>query len=401
MKKFSSIENSLKTNYDHIIQDMVVKTGLVEEKIKRLYENFSFQTNGDISEIQNKFNSMITLPKVKDSIEKEINDELEKKNFQKVLELLNQITDTSKMFKLMSIVLTKLDIDDRFKNIIPEISASFEMTELMESSKVSYINNITGGTEVKQTIDLYSNLKTILSRNNRRWGNNYHLDNVYKSIWEYLDAEIEYLTSKNDVVTVTENFHDELLKNIMFGNVNPMHKHIDILRTLVPDIQTLVFDLVAITTEYIKLNQMALSYLSIDTWNQYFSATEKLYAKILSSREISRVLYPPMTQKEKEAVLENQIKYEKEYPGNKYVETDEYFIYNLPWNHQKFDIYLRPIQFKSIIDSVYIVKSCSTEFNIGLRPYLREWVTKAFEILSKGERVILETKKINKYKNGF
>lgn len=48
---------------------------------------------------------------------------------------------------------------------------------------------------------------------------------------------------------------------------------------------------------------------------------------------------------------------------------------------------------------LYIIKSCSFEFNIKIRPAIRNYLTKAFNLMGQAEKVILERSKINKYKN--
>lgn len=85
-------------------------------------------------------------------------------------------------------------------------------------------------------------MKTIL-QNNGRWGNNYHLDNVYKTIVEFLDSEIQQIVNDDNLVTIDDNFQIDLIKQMLnHEQLNPMYRNIDVLRTLVPDIQTLVFD---------------------------------------------------------------------------------------------------------------------------------------------------------------
>ncbi len=391
MKSFSNITNTLQTGTDQVINDLVNRTGLSNEKVTKLYESLSFNNEGNQKEIEKQFNLLFENPvnlgpDKFNLLDTEITTALDDKDYNKLTQLVYSITNIPELFDVVSVILKRLDIDDRFQKIIGKISEDFEISHLMESDKVSYVNNIADGSEVKSTIDLYSSLKTILSKNNKRWGHNYHLDNVYTSIWDYLNSEIEYLTTKDSVQQTNGTFHEELIGSIMMGNMNPMYRQVDILRNLIPDTQTLVFDMMLITTKFIQNNSLALSYLSVDTWNQYFNATEKLYSKILSSKKESRIL----AQKNSDSNYLNDPTFEN--PA---------FLLDLRWDDKKYNIYHRPLQFKAMIDCVYIVKSCSVDFQLGLRPILREWVTKAFEILSKGEKVIIEHKRISKHKNGY
>ncbi|MCK9415661.1 hypothetical protein M0Q97_03260 [Candidatus Dojkabacteria bacterium] len=400
MKNFSNIHKTLKTEHNNIINDVVVATGLPKENIQKLYENFSFQTDGDVSKIKSLFSSMI-IPTNNDinTDANQIIDYLEKKNYQKILEALITINDTSKLFNIISTILKKLDVNDNFKNIILEISKEFEMSDLLESEKVSYIGNIMDGSEIDNTLSFYNGLKEVLGKNNKRWGNNYHLDNVYQSIWNYLNSEIEYLVNKNNVQITTDTFHEELIQTLFVSNLNPMYKSVDILRTMIPDIQALVFDMIMITTKFVIDNQIALSYLSVDKWNEYLDATYKIYGKISSSRFNSKVLIPKEILNAQKEVDESEGYISPKYPASKPLDSAN-ILFDLPFDYGKFG-YFRPLKFSSVIDAIYIVKSCSTEFNIGIRPFLREWVTKAFEILSRGEKIIIELKKINNNKNGW
>lgn len=397
MKNFSNIHKTLKTGQDSIVNDVVQTTGLPKENVQKLYESFSFQTDGDVSKIKSLFSSMIT-PTNNDDANKII-DYLEKKNYQKILEALVTINDTSKLFNIVSMILRKLDVNDNFKNVIVEISKEFEMSDLLESEKVSYVGNIMDGSEIDNTLSLYNGLKEVLGKNNKRWGNNYHLDNVYQSIWNYLNSEIEYLVNKNNVQTTTDTFHEELIQTLFVSNLNPMYKNIDILRTMIPDIQTLVFDMIMITTKFVQENQMALSYLSIDKWNEYLDATAKIYQKLSSSRFSSKVLITKEILNAQKEANETSGYILPEYPKSKPLDPAN-ILFDLPFDYGKFGYY-RPLKFGSVIDAIYIVKSCSTEFNLGIRPVLREWVTKAFEIMSRGEKIIIEMKKINNNKNGW
>jgi hypothetical protein len=247
-------------------------------------------------------------------------------------------------------------------------------------------------TPIQADIHLYTGLRDLLSRNNGVWGNNYHLDNVYNSIWQYLDGEIEELTNKNNVVEINDEFHEKFLIDLIYHQINPMYKSHDILKTLIPDIQTLVFDLIILTTEFIKQHQTELSYLDQDIWDEYFESTTNIIQSIYSSRLSSKLLDV------------SQAYNKKKYP-NTYI--DEYKTRNLRENFMfgpEFNIRLTPmynhqLKIHNIIDCIYIVKSCQNEFNLKIRKLLNVWITKAFEITTRGEKIILSHNNISKYKN--
>jgi len=386
MKKFSEINNIELTGKDHLINQMVSVTGLEENLVTKLYESFSFETDGTLDQIKQKFTSFLNteIDTVDTFFDKVLDLSKDVKNYDDVIlsVLATSNLDSSSLFKVVGYLLHSLN-PENFNKIAKIVDVDFNLMESVEIEKIIGIND---GSNFVDKSKFYLDLKTILSRNNRKWGQNYHLDNVYDTIVNYLDTEIQALSIKNNVNTVNDVFHNELIHNLINGEINPLYRNVDTLRNLVPDMQTLVFDLMCLVTQYIKANIQIMQYISIDTYNDYIKATKDLYAGISSSRSISKVcvLYvEPNTDATSESY------------GNNYIgDSTGEFLANIDIDFKKYDLYYHPLQLRSLIDMVYIIKSVSVDFNLKLRPVLRNYVTKSFEILAKTEKAIIKSNSI-------
>lgn len=393
MKNFTDISNINLTEKDHLINEMVQTSGLDKIQSTILYDKFLFESNGTLDDIKSKFKDFTKvagdgLSNIIDKISALLAD-LNINTNQIILDLIaDKSTNPVSLIKIIVFILLAKDKTD-FAKIVKNIKLDFELENLMES--VSVINNVNandGSAETpKEKAKFYGDLRTILAKNNDRYGNAYHLNDVHATIISYLDNEIEEIINKDNVNTVSDTFNDEFLQQLIVNKLNPMYRNINVLRTMIPDIQTLVFDMMSIVTAYVSQNATTMSYISRDTYNQYFDATKTLYYGISSSRKSSKVCVPFVEEKTDASKDKNEISYN---PINKLLTT-------LQIDYDKFPIY--NIQLVSIVDMVYIIKSCSTEFNLKTRSLLRNYVTKAFEILSKSEKIILEQHRINKYKN--
>ena len=385
MKKFSEINNIELTGRDHLINQMVSDTGLEEKLVTKLYENFSFETDGTLGQIKQKFTSFLNteIDTVDTFFDKILDLSKDVKNYNEIILSVLETSniDSSSLFKIIGYLLHSLN-PENFNKIAKIVDVDFNLMESVEIEKIIGIND---GSNINPA-KFYMDLKTILSRNNSKWGQNYHLDNVYNTIVKYLDTEIQEIVNKNNVNTINDTFHNELIDNLIKGEINPLYRNVDTLRGLIPDMQTLVFDLMCLVTQYIKINVQIMQFVDINTYNEYLKATKDLYAGISSSRSISKVC-KPYIEPNTDVTSEN---YGVNYIGDS---TNE-FLSSIDIDYQKYDLYYHPLQLKNLIDMVYIIKSVSVEFNLKLRPVLRNYVTKSFEILAKTEKAILKSNSI-------
>lgn len=224
MKKFSQQAlsdnlNLIKTSKDTAIFEAVSFTGLPEKHIKLLYESDNLNSFKDYIGFNGNMEHNV-IPKTF-SISKEIENILnsESLNNTKIKEL-NRLTNYAKNYvNLDSIdLLTGISelliiTDKKAKDFILGENKlhEFETTKLnesIESNKFNFDNN------VDDTKELFENLKDLLNKQNKRWGNSYRLSNTYNGIKYYLEGEIQRLMLMNDVVTTDSNIHLNIIRNL-------------------------------------------------------------------------------------------------------------------------------------------------------------------------------------------
>lgn len=407
MKNFSTIEDNLITTKDALIESFIIQSGLPREHVVKLYEGYSLHGMDD-SSIDNKFKSMLNvglstftdslnvlMDILKDSSKETINGLV-----MKLLEATSE-NNTVSFFKIIMYLLFMKDQTNFVRiakdmNIDSKIAGFLEdkTTNLFESmgmnpdleGKVPTILGLNDGCQIEDDIRFYGDLKNLLGRNNKRWGNNYHLDNVYSAICKYLDTEIDYLVNKNNITTVDANYADTLIRQLITGEINVMYREVNTLRPLISDLQTLNFDLMCLVMSFVKQHAELCRYISRKSFDEFLEAFTLLYGQISSSRKTSLVLVP-YTKPGVEPCIEQTKRIE--ILENVYIDTNKY------------DIYLQPLKVVSVVDMLYIMKSCSFDFNLSLRPYFRNFITKSFEVIGKLEHIMLEAQKINKNKNGI
>lgn len=419
MRNFSEL--NIQSSKEILVNDFASKSGLDKDFCSKLYEDYNMQFAGDKQAIAEKFKSLLKTNLTKDS---ELID-----NFLK--ELLSNNKEHSKQLLIDNflqnycndideslyyrVILTILYLKDNlnfqklateFADIenykIPEtISPNKKLNEAFgidpygsKEGSVPKIIGVNDGCSIQDDINFYGDLKTMLGRNNKRFGHNYHLDNVYKAILGYLDKEIEYLTTKDNITTVTQDFEETLISQLIHGELNVMYRHIDVLRPLIVDIQTLVFDMMCLTMCYIKQNTMYLSYINRKEFDDVIAAFENLYSKISSSRTTSLLLRPYEHCNSGEHIHDEGYGKFKEEPNGCLKIWDDLFV-----DYRKYDVYLQPLKTVAAVDALYIIKECTSEFNLTIRPAMNLFVTKAMNVIGRIEHLMAESKKFNKFKN--
>ena len=111
----------------------------------------------------------------------------------------------------------------------------------------------------------------------------------------------------------------------------------------------------------------------------YCSATELMYSKISSSRIDSFVV-------------------DKDYCCG--LNGTNQILLMMQIRPELFDGYTE-ITPATIADLITMIKSTSSEFNLVIRPHLRNWVTKAFEYLMQTEKKMYLVRTSTNYKNPY
>lgn len=405
MNNFSEIKNITSTRKDHLINEMVNSTGLQKERVEKLYEEFSFANNGDLKKINESFSDFINPEKnnfdylkfktniisfVNRLINSKSNNEKYKINDDLTNFIINEIgicIDSATILELVSYVL--LQSNKNFEKIA-NITGFGKNTDLFENQKISSdfakINKELIPTKNKK---LFESLREILSKNEKHWGITYHLDNAYIAIVEYLDNEIQELTNQENIYSVEDNFHLQLLTELItLKQINQMYRHIDVLRTLIPDMQTFIFDGMLLLHSYIQRNEYSMKFINKNTYLDYIEATKILFAAISTSKNSSKI-----------RLINTDF---QETPNsNQPMSGNDQIFGNFQIDSTKLDILNYPISLNACVDIVHIIKSSEVEFNLHLRKVINNYVTKTLNLLASTEKIILEQRKTNKFKNGF
>ncbi len=413
MKNFSEISNNLGTSRDKLVEEFSIKSGLSKELASKLYEDCKMYG----IDVEQKFKSLLEvnlntfetkLQELIDSLNSAGTDTNKNELIQNFLQKCSQDTDEYNFYKVILYVLflkdqvnfnklaacleTTTTLNEGFN--VTKTTSLFESVginpEYTKEGRVPLIVGVNDGCEIKDDIRFYSGLKELLSRNNKRWGASYHIDNAYEAIWNYLNQEIEELTTKDNITTVDQNFEETILRELFTGELNVMYRDINVLRPLIVDIQTLTFDMMCLVMGYVKQHQQFCKYLNRKSFDEFIQAATALYGEISSSRKTSMLCIP------EKVITDNsngQYLAQAEMPGYLQIWNNCYIDYS------KYDIYTQPIKTVAAVDALYIMKSCSVDFNLKIRKYINHFLTKAFDVVGRLEHIVLEAAKANGHKN--
>lgn len=389
--------NSLKSSKSTAIESAVDFTGLPKEHITLLFESdnldgflelYGFKGNTIKNELPKSFNITEEIKKILDSTE------LEKV---KLEELTRLTTYASGLKKLDSIdVLNGISelliiTDKKAKDYILGINKIHDVgvSTLFESEDLSKINLQFYPQETKM---LFESIQTLLTKQNRRWGNNYRMDNTYDGIMSYLKADVEKIMLQNELTSTDTNIHMDIIMSMLNNQMNPLYTNFSTLKELLPDVQTLVLDLSLLIEHYIMTNGDALEYTKSSTLFDYRKNSNNLVKLISSSIYSSKIASKNIIQK-----LCNNNKVNDE--SSLYNENTP--IITLLANNIDFDK-IRGYNYRLNISSIAakqmlnLISSASVEFNLKLRPSIKSYVTKALELVNS---IDVCNYKLNQFKN--
>lgn len=398
MQNFSDTQ---KSSREQIVESVCERSGLSKKSVDLLFNGYLSQGQS-LSQINESFEQFLT-PK---SLSTNEFFDMLKKNAEKLGRTLSlddkqQITnellfsiknsaDSTDAVNLLKIVANILKVKNPKKFI-----DSFNQNDLLEDIDLTKLNegfDISENATINQetTVKLYEGLREILYKNNPRFGVTYHLSNTYESIMRFLSDEIEQLTVAGEIQTHDESMHERYIVNLLRGNIPQYQQNIDYIRTQIPDIQTLVFDLMCIVHQKMNYEQRTMQYLSVEKYNQYLNSVEALFGATLSSIRNSYVI-------DKEWI-ERIYKDHKEDPTiNPKIFVFEEMTIN--WGKLGFSYYTLTSQ--TAFEALNIIRSCSVDFNLNTRAILKNYHTAAFNLMRGAEKIILEKSKVNKYKDSY
>jgi hypothetical protein len=385
MKSFSSIDKKefKTTQRDKVINNAMNLSGLDKKTIEPLYESLSYENFEDYDKINESFNEYFKedtldfdkfkndMLKITSSIGHEQKyDEDRRKIFNNKLlktieQHLNHKPDVSLLLEVICFILN-LKNRDRRNNLFEGFVFGQRMTDLFEQDttnnfditdwdivNVSAVNPLDMNIiNAKEDVNFYRDMKLMLSKFSSDYGNNYHLNSIYHKIVDYIDKETEYLTNFGNSQEFDKNKYDEFLDNLINDNANALSMNVDILKTMIPDLQKLVYDLVLLVDIYIKEQSTNLRFIDRNLVSDYQRYRDILLESISSSKFSSKV-------------------------------------YN-----NKLDFYNK-VSAIGARDAIDIIKSVQNEFNLKIRKIINVYHTKSSEMLIRNKQINIQKQGLN------
>ncbi len=417
MKNFSEI--NLTTNKEQVINMACSSTGLSDVIIGQIYESQKTLGKTD-NEISDYFASMTTenfsytSKEFIDEISKilselSLNDGVDGTKHQFTMKFLQILTDYSEGGKLDSVnlldTISEILIIQNPKakeKLLPIMKLELSDTKVLNESFNQHLaidNNL-------NVTQLFEGLKEILTKNNKRWGFSYHIQNSYNAIMNYVDEEIKEKELASKLYSVDDQYHIMILNEMLSGNVSPLYKNYHTVKELVPDMQSLVFDMTILVNRYFSLHDSSLDFVKKQTYNDYKQSASLLLQTTISSFASSRII----SDFDKNGFLgksksnANQSNTE-DYPvecsnGTYYFSNDDYLINKLTGvidGSKLLNNNIWNISLKSVVDMLNFIKSASADYNLKIRPIIRTYITKGYELASSVENADRLLKKSSRY----
>lgn len=380
MINFSEINSD--TQRDTLINRVSRVSGLPKKQVINLYENFSFQPGADFKSINESFENFLNpkkgfdtnafqeqLLKYASTISTlELSAEERYSITSDLIMFVEKSLEDADIISVMEVVCFVLMMkNSNFINISENFVFAQKFLPLFESETLKVFDD--SKISSKENVRLYESLKNLLAKNNNRWGNNYHLDNTYNAIMEYIYKETNDIINQENITSISDTNHMAIINDLLYSkNVNPLYLSVAGLRTLVPDLQTFVFDLMLLINNYIQNNSYQLDYVNRNNVIDYVDITNKVYSMISTSVANSKLIKQAQSEDfEYEALtlLSNfQLKLEV---------TTSYYKYRM--------------HAKTIVIMLGMINQCGNDFNLKIRNGLNRYVTKTLELVIKIEKI--------------
>lgn len=411
MKKLSSVSDDtfFKTSKEQMINNICSNTGLSRDITTEIFE--SLKSSGMTNEIITTHFENLTKPKgiitaddfhqtlVSVLDNKEIQDSKKIDFTERFLQLLSDNTSIENTNYIDSVNLISIVKDilvtknPEAEQLLSGIITTSDLSKTDFRSLNESLNMIIPSENNENTVKLYEGLKIILAKNNRRWGNAYHLDNAHERINQYIDKQLEKIQLDSSIISYDDTYHLVILNEFLTDNVNPIYKNFSSVRELVNDTQTLVFDMILLINKFMSGREYDLQFISKQTYNQYIESGQALIAMLNSSSLSSKILDVQQIKNLRNPKISSDNDDTGEYSTN-YQSLLDYYTNSIDSRKLKHTVY--NIGLKGIVDMLNFIKSASFEFNLKIRPVIRTYINQAYELTSKVEkaRILREKAKL-------
>ena len=379
MRSYTDTINSNATRRDEIINDFVTASGMERNAVIRMFESYQAFGN-NLEQIKDKFDNMIS-PVTSNPLAIFNDDSTVFDDNSFNTKVGNAVTEFARenpydVVGLLNIIANALRVKNpEFSPVFDNLEICTDIPEISSYAKLEH-SSLNENENIGGTVELYSTLKDVLAKNNKRFGVSYHIENVYTEIWNYLNDEIERLTTQKNINSVSEDFKRSLVDSLVRNSVNPMYKQADYIKRACPDIQGLVFDMMMFFDSWVKAQDMRV-FTMIDSkiYRGYIQARDNLFMSISSSAKNSVVVVSD---------------------SDEFRDWEENTFEPNPYIAQAFR--QNTVEMLNVADSLVVIKAVQNEFNLNIRPLIDAFFTKASNLLGRAEHIIYELRKISMYK---
>lgn len=379
MRSYTDTINSNATRRDEIINDFVTASGMERNAVIRMFESYQAFGN-NLEQIKDKFDNMIS-PVTSNPLAIFNDDSTVFDDNSFNTKVGNAVTEFARenpydVVGLLNIIANALRVKNpEFSPVFDKLEICTDIPEISSYAKLEH-SSLNENENIGGTVELYSTLKDVLAKNNKRFGVSYHIENVYTEIWNYLNDEIERLTTQKNINSVSEDFKRSLVDSLVRNSVNPMYKQADYIKRACPDIQGLVFDMMMFFDCWVKAQDMRV-FTMIDSkiYRGYIQARDNLFMSISSSAKNSVVVVSD---------------------SDEFRDLEENTFEPNPYIAQAFR--QNTVEMLNVADSLVVIKAVQNEFNLNIRPLIDAFFTKASNLLGRAEHIIYELRKISMYK---
>lgn len=283
-----------------------------------------------------------------------------------------------------------LDFAKGLLNNIQHKVDSIQMLKIVDGVLTPYKNikqlpkNITDD-EKQHLFESFNGIKEILTKNNKRWGHSYHLQNTHFEMVKFIDEKTRELMANNLIVSTDVSYHNLILNEYISGaSINPVFLNYSSCKDILPDSQGMVFDMVVLINKFFIQNFSYIKFISTNSYVKYTELSNLLVSKIISSA-YSSVLFNKSVNVQK---LFNDSEFKPEI--GEYDSLLQFFSLSIDSKDLKYDIWSMKIN--SIMRMIDFISSTTPTFNIGLRKIIKQYCTVSKELLYKLDKVMSNPK---------
>lgn len=235
--------------------------------------------------------------------------------------------------------------------------------------------------QIQELKESLTDLKTILAKNDRRWGTSYHLKSAYVNILQFIDKKLYDIQYETAINSVDNSYHTIILNEYISGNpINPIYKDFSSVKPLITDIQGLIFDFMIIINYYMSQNSNELEFISREKVNRYNTAGNLLLQNILSSAYNS-ILFNKSVEVQKFLNEGTSNDLYMNYTNGML----EFFSSQIYSDSLKYNINGIPI--KSIASMIQFIASSSFAFNFKIRAIIKEYCNAGYDCIQKIDKI--------------